>query len=157
MPYSGVKQVTLGTCTSNSTLGFFLSLLLLVETLFIFTSNVIPFPGFPSKNPIPLPLFPYSPTQPLLLPSPGILLHWDIECSQNPGPLFPLTNDKPILCCLCSWKKEDQCVDASILLRRGNEIPREGVRETKCGAETEGVTIQRLPHLGILPIYNNQT
>jgi hypothetical protein len=33
----------------------------------------------------------------------------------------------------------------------------EGVTETKCGAETEGMTIQRLPHLGIHPIYNHQT
>jgi hypothetical protein len=33
----------------------------------------------------------------------------------------------------------------------------EGVTETKCGAETEGRTIQRLPYLGILPIYIHQT
>ena len=54
-------------------------------------------------------------------------------------------------------KKEDQSVDTSILLRRGNKIPMEGVTETKCGAETEGMTIQRLPHLGIHPIYSHQT
>jgi hypothetical protein len=35
-------------------------------------------------------------------------------------------------------KKEDQSVDTSILFRRGNKIPMEGVTETKCGAETEG-------------------
>jgi hypothetical protein len=29
--------------------------------------------------------------------------------------------------------------------------------KTKCGAETEGITIQRLPHLGIHLIYNHQT
>ena len=29
--------------------------------------------------------------------------------------------------------------------------------ETKCGAETEGKAIQRLPHLGIHPIYSHQT
>jgi hypothetical protein len=46
-------------------------------------------------------------------------------------------------------KKEDQSVDTSILLRRGNK--------TKCEAETEGMTIQRLPHLGTHPIYNHQT
>jgi hypothetical protein len=45
-------------------------------------------------------------------------------------------------------KKEDQSVDTLILLRRGNKIPMEGVTETKFGAETEGRTIQRLPHLG---------
>jgi hypothetical protein len=53
-------------------------------------------------------------------------------------------------------KKEDQSVDTSILLRRGNKIPMEGVTETKCEAETEGMTIQRLPHLGIHSIYNHQ-
>jgi hypothetical protein len=36
-------------------------------------------------------------------------------------------------------------VDTSILLRRGNKIPMEGVTETKCGAETERMTLQRLP------------
>ena len=33
----------------------------------------------------------------------------------------------------------------------------EGVTETKCEAETEEMTIQKLPHLGIYPIYNHQT
>ena len=54
-------------------------------------------------------------------------------------------------------KKEDQIMGASVLLRKGNKIPMEGVTETKCGAETEGMTIQRLPHLGIHPINNHQT
>jgi hypothetical protein len=54
-------------------------------------------------------------------------------------------------------KKEDQSVETSILLRRGNKIPMEGVTETKCGAGTEGMTIHRRLHLGIHPIYNHQT
>ena len=54
-------------------------------------------------------------------------------------------------------KKEDQSVDTLVLLRIGNKIPMEGVTETKFGAEMEGRTIQRLPHLGIHPIYNHQT
>jgi hypothetical protein len=56
-------------------------------------------------------------------------------------------------------KKEDQSVDALVFLRKGNKIPMEGVTETKCEAETEGMTIQRLPHLGIHPInyHQNQT
>jgi hypothetical protein len=54
-------------------------------------------------------------------------------------------------------KKEDQSVDTLILLRRRNKIPMEGVTETKCGAETEGKTIQRLSYLGIRPIYSHQT
>jgi hypothetical protein len=33
----------------------------------------------------------------------------------------------------------------------------EGVTETKFGAETEGMTIQRLPHLWTHPIYSHQT
>jgi hypothetical protein len=53
-------------------------------------------------------------------------------------------------------KKEDQSVDTSVLLRRGNKIPTEVVTETKCEAETEGMTIQRLPHLGIHLINNHQ-
>jgi hypothetical protein len=54
-------------------------------------------------------------------------------------------------------KKEDQRVDTSILLRRGNKIPMEGVTETTFRAETEGMTVQKLPHLGIHPINNHQT
>jgi hypothetical protein len=40
-------------------------------------------------------------------------------------------------------KKKDQSVDILILLRRRNKILMEGVTDTKCGAETEGMTIQR--------------
>jgi hypothetical protein len=53
-------------------------------------------------------------------------------------------------------KKEDQSVDTLILPRKGDKIPMEGVTETKFGAETEGMTIQRLPYVGIHPIYNHQ-
>ena len=38
-------------------------------------------------------------------------------------------------------KNEDQSVDNSILLRRGNKIPMEGVTETKFGAEMKGWTM----------------
>ena len=51
--------------------------------------------------------------------------------------------------------KEEQSVDTSVLLRRENKIPIEGVTETE--AETEGKAIQRLSHLGIHPIYSHQT
>jgi hypothetical protein len=54
-------------------------------------------------------------------------------------------------------KKEDQSVDTSILLRRGNKTTMEGATETKFGVETEEMTIQRMTHLGIHPIYNHQT
>jgi hypothetical protein len=54
-------------------------------------------------------------------------------------------------------KKENQSADSLFLLRMGNKIPMEGVTETKFGAESEGMTIQKLPHLGIHPINNHQT
>ena len=54
-------------------------------------------------------------------------------------------------------KKQDQSVDTLVLLRRGIKIPMEGVTETKFRAETVEMTIQRLPHLEIHPIYNHQT
>jgi hypothetical protein len=48
-------------------------------------------------------------------------------------------------------KNEDQSVDTLFFLRLGNKIPMEGVTETKFIAEPEGMTIQRLPHLGSTP------
>jgi hypothetical protein len=54
-------------------------------------------------------------------------------------------------------KKEDHSVDTLILLRRGNEIAIEGGTETKLREETEGMTIQMLPHLGIYPINNHHS
>jgi hypothetical protein len=52
--------------------------------------------------------------------------------------------------------KEDQSVDILILLRRGNKLPIEGVTETKFRPDTEDMTIQKLPHLGIHPINNHK-
>jgi len=54
-------------------------------------------------------------------------------------------------------KKEDQSVDASVFLRRGNKILIGGNTETKYGVETGGKAIQRLTHLGIQLIYGHQT
>ena len=54
-------------------------------------------------------------------------------------------------------KKEDQCVDTLDLLRRGMKILMAGDSETKCGAETEEKTIQRMPFLEIHPIYSYKT
>ena len=50
-------------------------------------------------------------------------------------------------------KKDNQRVGASVLLRRGNKTLMGENIEIKCGAEIEGKAIQRLPHLGIHPIY----
>jgi hypothetical protein len=47
-------------------------------------------------------------------------------------------------------------MDTSVLLRMGDKIPIKQVTETKCEAETEGMTIQRLSHMGIHPINNHQ-
>ena len=53
-------------------------------------------------------------------------------------------------------KKEDQSMDASVLLRKGNKILTGANTETKYGTKTEGKTIQRLPHLEIHHIYSHQ-
>jgi hypothetical protein len=56
-----------------------------------------------------------------------------------------------------SKKKEDKNGDASVMFRRVNKILTGGNIEKKCGAVTEGKAIQRLTHLGIYPIYSQQT
>jgi hypothetical protein len=53
-------------------------------------------------------------------------------------------------------KNGDRCVDV-VLLRRGSNISMGGDTETGCAVQTEGYAIQRLPHLGIHPIYSHQT
>jgi hypothetical protein len=54
-------------------------------------------------------------------------------------------------------KKEDQSVDTSVLLRRGSKIPVEGVTEAKFRAEIEGMSLEKLYHLGLCPINHHQT
>jgi hypothetical protein len=54
-------------------------------------------------------------------------------------------------------KKGDQSVATSVIHRRGNKIPTAGETETKCGSKTERKAMQRLPHLGLHPIYSYQT
>jgi hypothetical protein len=49
--------------------------LFLLDIFFVYISNVIPFPSFPSKNSISTPLSPCSPTHPLPIPGPGIPLY----------------------------------------------------------------------------------
>jgi hypothetical protein len=44
-------------------------------------------------------------------------------------------------------KKENQSVDASVLLRRHNKILIEANKETKCGAETEGKALPWEPSI----------
>ena len=52
--------------------------------------------------------------------------------------------------------KEDQSVEASVLLRRGTKILTGGNMQTKCEAETERKAIQRLPHLKFIPYTDNK-
>jgi hypothetical protein len=54
-------------------------------------------------------------------------------------------------------KKEDQSVDALVILRMGNKILAGGNKQTNCGAETEEKVIQLLLYVGIHPIYRYQT
>ena len=54
-------------------------------------------------------------------------------------------------------KEEEQSMETLIVPRRRNKIPTGGDTETKCITETEGKTIQRLPFLGIHPIYSYRT
>ena len=54
-------------------------------------------------------------------------------------------------------KEKEESMDTLVLFRRGDKMPTKGDIKTKCGAKPEGKTIQRLPHLGIHPIYNYKT
>jgi hypothetical protein len=76
--------------------------LFLLNIFFIYISNVIPFPGIPSENPL-CHLSVCSTTHPLPLPGPDIPLQWGIEPSQDQRPLLPLICNKAILCYICSW------------------------------------------------------
>jgi hypothetical protein len=75
-------------CAKPFTLLVFLFLFLL-DILFIYISNVIPFSGFPSGNLLSHPSSPgfYEgappPIYPLLPPCPDIPLHWGIQPSQD--------------------------------------------------------------------------
>jgi hypothetical protein len=64
----------------------------LLDIFFIYISNDIPFPGFPSESPLSYPP-PHSPTHPLLLLGLGIPLYWGKEPSQDQGLLLPLMTD----------------------------------------------------------------
>ena len=87
----------------------FISPSFFIEYLFICISNVIPFPGTPSGNPIYHPPSPClyegasQPTYPLLPSHTGIPLYWGIEPSQDQGLLLPLMFSKTILSYICNW------------------------------------------------------
>jgi hypothetical protein len=66
------------------------TLIFLLDIFFIYISNFIPFPSFPSKNPLFYPPSSCSPFHPLPIPGSDIPLYWIIEPSQDQGPLLPL-------------------------------------------------------------------
>jgi hypothetical protein len=72
-------------------IGYFIYIYFLLDILFIYISNIIPFPSFPSKNPLSPPLSPCSPTHPL--PFLVLAFPWVLEPSQDQGPLLPLMTD----------------------------------------------------------------
>jgi hypothetical protein len=86
---------------------FFLMLsYFLLDILFIYILNVIPFPNPPPETLYPIPWPPASVRvcpHLLLPPCPHIPLHWDIEPSWDQGPLLSLMLDKAILCYIYSW------------------------------------------------------
>jgi hypothetical protein len=81
----------------------------LLVILFIYISNVIPFPVSPPQNPYPIPppCWFYEgappPTCPLPLHHPSIPLPWVIVPPQDQGVPLPLMPEKAILCYICSW------------------------------------------------------
>ena len=55
-----------------------------------------------------------------------------------------------------SWKRKTIVWTHQSILEGLNKALMEGVTELQCGVETDEMTIQRLTHLGIHPIYNHQ-
>ena len=75
----------------------------LCSVQFIYISNIIPFPSFPSVNALSLTLLLQgcSPVQlPTLLHCFSIHLHWGIKLSQDQGPSLQLMLDKALSACL---------------------------------------------------------
>jgi hypothetical protein len=76
-----------------------------------------------------------------------VCTHWKVDISPKFGiPKIQLKDHMKLK------KKEDQNMDASVLLRRVNKILTEENIETKCWADIEDKAIQRVSHLRILPI-----
>ena len=143
----------------------------------MYISNVIPFLSFPSGKPlsnlpspcfsegVSLPTHPLPPPPALAFPYLGALcLHWTKDlsshwCQTRSSSATYVTGAVGLSMCLVgglvprSWGVG--MGSPSVLLRRDNKILMGGNTKTTCGTETEG--IQRLPHLGIRPIYRYQT
>ena len=87
----------------------FLFIFFKLVSFFIYISNIIPLPSFPSENT--LSHLPYLcfykgaslPTKQLCHYCPSIPLFWGIKPSQDQGPPLPRMPDKGVLCYICSW------------------------------------------------------
>jgi hypothetical protein len=107
-------------------MGWITKFTLFIRYLFIYISNAIPFPDFPSKNPHPFPA-PYSPTHPFSLPCPGFRLHWDIQASPDKGfsshwcttRLFSVLFDWWI----STWELCGYCLIHNVALPKGLQAP----------------------------------
>ena len=103
-------------CTYQAILSFYvghrkthtieLILFFLLDSFFIYISNVFPFPGLPFRTPLSHPHLPrllWGCSLTHLLPSspPGIPLQRGIEHPQAWGPLLPLMSNKAIFCHIC--------------------------------------------------------
>ena len=95
-------------CGVESYILLFFHFLLVI--LYIYISNVISLPSFPSTRPLPSPpsLCLYEDASPpTLLPQPpSVSLSWVIKPPQDQGAPFPVMADKAILCYIFSWSHE---------------------------------------------------
>ena len=80
---------------------------ILLDIFFIYISNVIPFPCFPSENPLLPPLPPYSLTYPLLIPGLATLGH---RASTGPRASLPIDEQQGHSLYICSWRLESHHV-----------------------------------------------
>jgi hypothetical protein len=81
---------------------FFFMKSFLLDIFYIYISNVISFPDFPSNPPVlsPLPLFTNPPTPASRTRHSSTL--W-LEHSQGQGPIFPLMTNKAVHYYICNW------------------------------------------------------
>jgi hypothetical protein len=73
------------------------SFLFFLLDIFYWHLKCYPLSLFPLWKPLISSSPPYSPTQPLPIPRPGIPLHWVIKPLQDQGPLLPLMSDKALI------------------------------------------------------------
>ena len=98
---------------------YYFSFFLLLDIYFIYISNAVPFPDFPSEKPSIPPPSPCSPNQPHLLPGPGIPLNWGIDPLEDQGSLLLFMTNQAILCYICSWRHKSHHVYSLVIQSQG--------------------------------------